>query len=392
MDLFFNATSESKCSLSSFRALPACTATLKLVLLLVASLLTFSCTQLKESSFSSEELGLLNKYHPSKVVSKNNTEGITATFYGTSSLLFSDKHEAILIDGFFSRPKFPNFIFSKLAQIDVSEIEKILDPSLEPKERSFSSLALKKVVVLHSHYDHAMDATCIANAYGATLIGSQSTLNIKCKDTAAILRQHARKFKPSNWRDSSASADSFVLTMLNSKHSDYGSSLADWALGIGEGIERPLTMPAYFTQFCEGQSYSVLLEHKATAFRILIHGSAGYLPGVVASSVGNNSIDWLFLSIGGLARAEKDQPGFAKRYLTETIDASGARFVVPIHWDDFTRPVSTTLYPPRRRFGNFLAEMRLVEEHINSKEKAYRPKLILLNYRQKITMTKGRNL
>lgn len=360
----------------------------RILTVVLLGLFLSSCAQLKDNAFSSEELYLLDKYHPEKVVNEDNSKDVVATFYGTSSILFADSREAILIDGFFSRPEFPGFLFSRLEQTNVSAFSVTLDYSLPSVSVSNGKSSLRKVVVLHSHYDHVMDAPCIANAYGSTLIGSQSTLNIKCNDTLAVSGELASNFASSSSKSKENSDDSFYLTMLDSKHGSYGSSLANWALGIGEDIKQPLKMPAYITQLCEGQSYSVLLDHNASNLRILVHGSAGYIPGVIASSVGSKRVDWLFLSIGGLARADIDEPGFAQQYLKETIDASGARYVVPIHWDDFTRPVTKTLYPPRKRFGNFLEEMKLVEKHINSKAKAERPKLVLLNYKQQVAMSK----
>ena len=63
---------------------------------------------------------------------------------------------------------------------------------------------------------------------------------------------------------------------------------------------------------------------------MLVQGSAGFLPGGYRSE----RADVVFLGVGGLGRKE---PAYRERYLREVVDAVGARRVVPIHWDDFTR-------------------------------------------------------
>ncbi|MCF2948483.1 MBL fold metallo-hydrolase [Paraglaciecola aquimarina] len=383
MDLFSKGNGIQTSDTLCFRDLKVLSITFVL-----ASLCCVSCAPFKDQSFSSQEMYLFDKYHPNKVISNGVQDKVVATFYGTSSLLISDSKEAILIDGFFSRPEFPNFLFSNLEQINESDIKAIIDPSLISKDTVSQIVPLQKVIVVHSHYDHAMDAPCIANAYGATLIGSQSTLNIKCRDISINHESLIENLGPNKPHQELKEHDQFKITMIHSNHASYGSKLVEALLGIGKEIKQPLTMPAYITQLSEGQSYSVLLEHKMTKLRILIHGSAGYKTSAIANAVGDKPIDWLFLSVGGLDRTEKKQPGFAKQFLTETIDASKAKYVVPIHWDDFTRKVTTSLHPPKPRFGNFFKEIKLVEQHLDSKKKSQQSKLVLLNFNQKVTMSK----
>ena len=54
---------------------------------------------------------------------------------------------------------------------------------------------------------------------------------------------------------------------------------------------------------------------------------------------------FLLLAIGGLGA---QSPDFVERYWHETVEATGAKLVIPIHWDDFLRPVDAPQRPLSR--------------------------------------------
>src|SRR6185369_2427566 len=72
--------------------------------------------------------------------------GLRVTFLGVSTLLFSDGENAILTDGFFSRPSKGSTLFGKLTP-NRDLIARCL--------RRAGVMNLKAVIVLHSHFDHA---------------------------------------------------------------------------------------------------------------------------------------------------------------------------------------------------------------------------------------------
>src|SRR5207237_6684232 len=88
------------------------------------------------------------------------------TFLGVSTLLFTDGKNAILTDGFFTRPDKLRFLFTK-----IKPDQKVISDSLARA----GIKSLDAVIVVHSHYDHVMDAPIVALNTGARLIGSQST-------------------------------------------------------------------------------------------------------------------------------------------------------------------------------------------------------------------------
>lgn len=85
-----------------------------------------------------------------------------------------------------------------------------------------------------------------------------------------------------------------------------------------------------------GEAYSWLIEHDQC--RILIVPSAGE----IGSAFTGVKADTVLLGIGQLA---KRGPSGLETYWRGTVTATGAGLVIPIHWDDFTRPLSQPLKP-----------------------------------------------
>jgi L-ascorbate metabolism protein UlaG (beta-lactamase superfamily) len=116
-------------------------------------------------------------------------------------------------------------------------------------------------------------------------------------------------------------------------------------------IDAPLRSPARASSYREGGNFSFLIEHGTT--RILVVPSANY----VAGRLRDVRADVVFLSIGMLG---KQSCAFATEYWNETVRSSRARLVIPIHWDDFTRPLSRPLVPMRRGVDDFDRAMRII--------------------------------
>jgi len=95
--------------------------------------------------------------------------GLKIQFVGVSTLVISDDSTTIMTDGFFSR--FPSW------DMLFGEIE----PQKADIKWAVDKLAMEKldaILVVHSHFDHAMDAPEVAKLTGAPMYGSQSTSNI----------------------------------------------------------------------------------------------------------------------------------------------------------------------------------------------------------------------
>lgn len=234
--------------------------------------------------------------------------GLQASFLGVAGVHLADGQADLLIDGFFSRPSLLKAGFIRVSP-DITAIEAGLHRA------GISKLAA--VLVGHSHYDHAMDSPEIVRQTGAVLVGSESTLNIGrgyrlAEDDMVLVRERELLV-----------FGRFRVTFIPSMHNRT-------YLARGE-IQKPLISPAHISTYRDGKCYTILVEHPEGS--IMVQDSAGYLPG----SLEGYHADIALLAAAGLGRAPA---GYREEYFHETAIVVGAKRVVPIHFDDFTRPLS----------------------------------------------------
>ena len=86
-----------------------------------------------------------------------------------------------------------------------------------------------------------------------------------------------------------------------------------------------------------------------------ITGIAGFVTGALAEQ----AVDAAYLSVGQLGLHPRS---YLLDYWTETVRAVGARRVVPIHWDDFFRPLSKPLRALPYAGDDLNASMRILDE------------------------------
>lgn len=237
---------------------------------------------------------------------------LTATWFGVSAVLLSDGEHAVFIDPYFTRPE---GLMNMARNAPIAPDEPLIRRALA----GAGIARLDAVLVSHSHFDHAMDAGLVAKITGARLAGSASTGYIG--RGAGLGDAQIDLVTPG----APLSYGPFKVTFIESKHAG-----ATGGRPTGD-IEAPLIPPATYMDYRQGGTYSILIEHPQGS--ILHHGSAGYVSGALAG----RHADVAFLGIALL-------PELAP-YLKETVDAVGARRVIPVHWDDFTRPLSEPLTP-----------------------------------------------
>ena len=255
---------------------------------------------------------------------------LAVTFFGVSTLLFEDGETSLLIDGFFSRPG------------RVETLAGRIEPDRPGVARALEAAGIHRLAalfVVHSHYDHAMDAAEVARRTGAVVVGSESTAQVARGDRLA--EAQIRVVRPGEAMDFGR----FHVTMLRSRHFPHG-------MAMGE-ISEPLHPPARATAYREGGSYSVLVEHPLG--RVLVQGSAGFEPGALRDV----RADLVWLGIGGLGTRDRE---YMEAYWRETVESVAAKRVIPIHWDDFTRPFAEPLQPMPRLLDDFEASLRFLRE------------------------------
>lgn len=244
-------------------------------------------------------------------------------FLGVATVLLDDGETALLTDGFFSRP-------DKLTAF-LGRVEPDRPAISRGLQRAQIRGRLAAVIPLHSHYDHAMDAPEVARLTGATLLGSSSTLNVgRGWNLPEAQMREARLGEPMRF-------GRFTVTLYPAVHTPTGFT--------GGEITAPLRPPARATEYLEGQSYAMHVEHDGRT--LLITGTAGYVPDALKGV----RAEVVMLGIGALGpRSDAQREG----YWREVVAATGARRVLPIHWDDFWLPSDQpvkAMPPPLDRVG-----------------------------------------
>ena len=239
-------------------------------------------------------------------------DALTATWFGTTAVLLSDGTTSVFIDPFFSRP---GGVINLLRNVEVVPDEAVIRDWLARAQIE----KLDAVAVSHSHYDHAMDAPLVAKLTDAALLGSMSTANVGRggglpEDRLVVMQSGL-----------AVTVGAFRLTFIESRHAG-----ATGGRPIGD-IVQPLRPPARVMDYRQGGTYSILIEHPQG--RVLHHGSAGFLPGMLKL----RRAEVVMLGVAAMPELEP--------YLAEVVDAVAARRVMPVHWDDFTRPLDAPLVP-----------------------------------------------
>lgn len=255
---------------------------------------------------------------------------LSVTWLGVSTLLIDDGTSAIMTDGFFSRPSMFDVGLRRLTPSD-SRIDWCLTKAKVNR--------LAAIIPVHTHYDHALDTAIVAQRTGATIIGGESAAN--------IARGHSF---PENRIVVANSGDQFDfgpfrVTLIESHHCP-----PDRFPGA---ITEPVTPPAKASEYRCGEAWSTLIHHQPSDRRILIQGSAGFVPEALTGS----QASVVYLGAGQLGAQAED---YITEYWSQTVRAVGARRVVLIHWDDFFRPLTQPLRALPYLGDNLHSSMRVL--------------------------------
>lgn len=213
---------------------------------------------------------------------------------------------------------------------------------------------IDSLFVSHSHYDHALDAPAYKDA---TVYGSCSTAKTICsvlgdtvtacdKDNTCLKKPSESyekfknlwpDFKPLTFSDTPIETGGFNVWAVPGEH-----GIKPWAL---QGLQHLLDgMATYGHLYAEhGPVYSFYLERDD--IKILVVPSAGY-PDQYPDFV---KPDIVFLGIGALSHWLNKRPSnpipfnnasFADMVWQRNVVDTGAKVVIPIHWDAFNYELS----------------------------------------------------
>ncbi len=233
--------------------------------------------------------------------------GVYVTWLGTAGILVSDGTTDLLIDPYVSRFSLWKVVLGFGLSTDPGLVKKWVG--------RLGAGNVQAVMVSHSHFDHVLDAPCFALETGAPLMGSVSTLN--AGRGAGLPDPLLAEVRPGM----TMNLGGFSLRIVESRH---GPALFGRVPYPGT-IEKPLVPPRPARDYRLGATYSILIAHRFGT--LLHHGSAVFAPG----RYGGLRADVVLLGIAGR--------GDTGDYLAEVPLRVGARRVIPIHFDDFFKPL-----------------------------------------------------
>jgi L-ascorbate metabolism protein UlaG (beta-lactamase superfamily) len=238
---------------------------------------------------------------------------LTVTWAGVTTLLIDDGSSAVMTDGFFSRPRLRDVVFRPLSPSA---------PRIDGCLARIGADRLGAVLPVHTHYDHAMDSAVVAERTGAQLVGGASAVQVGRGH--GLTEDRLVAVTPGE----PISLGAYDITLIEARHCP-----PDRFPGV---ISSPVVPPAKVAAFKCGEAWSTLVHHRRSDRRMLIVGSAGFVPGALSGQ----RADVVYLGVGQLGLQPER---YLVDYWTETVRTVGARRVVLIHWDDFVRPLHRPL-------------------------------------------------
>ena len=260
---------------------------------------------------------------------------LAVTWLGVTTVLIDDGETQVLIDGFFSRPSLTDGLLRRPVTNDAAIINFAM--------HEFGMRRLAAIIPVHSHFDHAMDVGAIAKRSNASVVGSESTANIArgagVPEDQILVASHNETYE----------FGQFKVRLLESRHGPIG-----WrgSVPLDGTIDEPLALPAPVSSMRLGMAWSIIVEHPQG--NTLVQGSSGYVEG----GLSDVKADLVLLCTYGLSSLGKD---YAERYWQEMITTTGATAVIPMHFDDFTRPFGEVVLFPR-----FLDDLEVTAEWFES--------------------------
>lgn len=258
---------------------------------------------------------------------------VRMTWLGTSGIFVTDGKTGILIDPYVSRfGLFKILLRSPLAPDR---------PLIQKWTEKLGKNNINAVMVSHSHFDHAADAPYFASEADAPLIGTESTMNVG--RGAGMTESKLIAVKP----DRVMRFGDFTVKFIESAH-----GLLMGRMPYPGTIDKPLISPAAADEYKVGGVFALLITHPSGT--ILHHGSAGFQPGMYDKTIA--AVDVLLLGIA--SRGDTDV------YLENVALKSRARLVIPVHVDNFFKPLEKGMsFLPGMKFGEFY---RKAEKHRSS--------------------------
>jgi L-ascorbate metabolism protein UlaG (beta-lactamase superfamily) len=254
-------------------------------------------------------------------------EGVTVTYFGNSTILISDGHTRLLVDGFFSRP---GFLRTALGKVESNEAIVRKQLNIVQKQLALDRLPPIDALLLgHTHFDHALDAPLVACLTGAKVIASSSYKYLPVAKPCLEAPPHQVEVPSDGLKNEKVGE--FLISFLPSQH------IPPHLLGQGKAqgdILTPIKPRARAVDYKHGDVFAIHISHPQG--NIAITTTAGAKAGQFC----DRRADVLLLAVGLL---EKESEASQERYWLETVEMLDPGTVIPIHWDNFTQELDTNM-------------------------------------------------
>ncbi|WP_406275321.1 MBL fold metallo-hydrolase [Nocardia sp. NBC_00881] len=203
-----------------------------------------------------------------------------------------------------------------------------VDTALIDRYVDSGELRADHILVTHGHYDHLADVPYLAKKTGATVLGTETHLNLM-----AALGAPEDQLSLATGGEF-LRFDGYSIRVLRSLHSASGTratvAFAGTRPGLGAG---KLAEPKVIRDLVEGGTLAY--EVSGGGVSVLDFGGSNY----IESELGGLRPDVLLLPAGGTKIVD---------YVARLLRVTGnPRYVLPTHWDDFDYPLTA----PARDWG-----------------------------------------
>jgi L-ascorbate metabolism protein UlaG (beta-lactamase superfamily) len=266
------------------------------------------------------------------------------TYLGTAGWEITDGKTTILVDPYFTRPKFntPNDAVSPDDPRPLVTVSSVVESDTAVIDSHVHKADF--ILITHGHPDHALDMPYIARKTGAMVIGTASTGNLA--RASGVDPKQVRAVKGGDNLDL---AEGVRLRAIASLHGIFRRP-APGAPPASPPPQFPAdaTPPFRLGQFVEGGTLAYLIT--IAGHQVILFGSMNYI---------EHELDHLRPDIALIgAMPERNN---IDDYTTRLMKALGNPAVVlPTHWDRFNVPHTVSQAPAVERLQSFIAEIKAV--------------------------------